>query len=161
MYKHREITGSASHDRSASVWPTVISCLRPTFSPPPPPLFFFHGDCGVTLECCRSRSRCWLRSFRHFNILTSTSSYRSSRGFSLTPSPVPGHSSSSSSSSCVLSLQPPEKYLLPEVNINDYGKKCVVIDLDETLVHSSFKVGSSASSGSARAVSGNTQANEM
>ncbi|KAK1790147.1 hypothetical protein P4O66_014070 [Electrophorus voltai] len=34
---------------------------------------------------------------------------------------------------------PPEKYLLPEVNINDYGKKCVVIDLDETLVHSSFK----------------------
>uniref|UniRef100_A0A8C1YEE3 protein-serine/threonine phosphatase n=1 Tax=Cyprinus carpio TaxID=7962 RepID=A0A8C1YEE3_CYPCA len=35
---------------------------------------------------------------------------------------------------------PPEKYLLPEVNINDYGKKCVVIDLDETLVHSSFKV---------------------
>uniref|UniRef100_A0A8B9KE53 protein-serine/threonine phosphatase n=1 Tax=Astyanax mexicanus TaxID=7994 RepID=A0A8B9KE53_ASTMX len=36
---------------------------------------------------------------------------------------------------------PPEKYLLSEVNINDYGKKCVVIDLDETLVHSSFKVG--------------------
>uniref|UniRef100_A0A8C2CV64 protein-serine/threonine phosphatase n=1 Tax=Cyprinus carpio TaxID=7962 RepID=A0A8C2CV64_CYPCA len=36
--------------------------------------------------------------------------------------------------------KPPEKYLLPEVNINDYGKKCVVIDLDETLVHSSFKV---------------------
>ncbi|XP_062843656.1 CTD (carboxy-terminal domain, RNA polymerase II, polypeptide A) small phosphatase-like b isoform X2 [Trichomycterus rosablanca] len=35
--------------------------------------------------------------------------------------------------------KPPEKYLLPEVNINDYGKKCVVIDLDETLVHSSFK----------------------
>ncbi|XP_056599469.1 CTD (carboxy-terminal domain, RNA polymerase II, polypeptide A) small phosphatase-like b isoform X1 [Triplophysa dalaica] len=34
---------------------------------------------------------------------------------------------------------PPEKYLLSEVNINDYGKKCVVIDLDETLVHSSFK----------------------
>ncbi|TRY53854.1 hypothetical protein DNTS_002804 [Danionella cerebrum] len=33
----------------------------------------------------------------------------------------------------------PEKYLLPEVNINDFGKKCVVIDLDETLVHSSFK----------------------
>ncbi|XP_041964561.1 CTD (carboxy-terminal domain, RNA polymerase II, polypeptide A) small phosphatase-like b isoform X3 [Alosa sapidissima] len=34
---------------------------------------------------------------------------------------------------------PPAKYLLPEVNINDYDKKCVVIDLDETLVHSSFK----------------------
>ncbi|XP_068073219.1 CTD (carboxy-terminal domain, RNA polymerase II, polypeptide A) small phosphatase-like a isoform X1 [Danio rerio] len=34
---------------------------------------------------------------------------------------------------------PPAKYILPEVSINDYGKNCVVIDLDETLVHSSFK----------------------
>ncbi|XP_058232439.1 CTD (carboxy-terminal domain, RNA polymerase II, polypeptide A) small phosphatase-like a isoform X2 [Hemibagrus wyckioides] len=33
----------------------------------------------------------------------------------------------------------PAKYLLPEVSITDYGKNCVVIDLDETLVHSSFK----------------------
>lgn len=40
----------------------------------------------------------------------------------------------------VLSLQPPAKFLLPEVSIADYGKNCVVIDLDETLVHSSFKV---------------------
>ncbi|MEQ2205503.1 hypothetical protein XENOCAPTIV_001019 [Xenoophorus captivus] len=38
------------------------------------------------------------------------------------------------------SLQPPAKYLLPEMKISDDGKKCVVIDLDETLVHSSFKV---------------------
>nr|AAI22183.1 CTD (carboxy-terminal domain, RNA polymerase II, polypeptide A) small phosphatase-like a [Danio rerio] len=35
--------------------------------------------------------------------------------------------------------KPPAKYILPEVSINDYGKNCVVIDLDETLVHSSFK----------------------
>uniref|UniRef100_A0A674PG31 protein-serine/threonine phosphatase n=1 Tax=Takifugu rubripes TaxID=31033 RepID=A0A674PG31_TAKRU len=35
---------------------------------------------------------------------------------------------------------PPAKYLLPEMIISDYGKKCVVIDLDETLVHSSFKL---------------------
>lgn len=41
---------------------------------------------------------------------------------------------------CFVSLQPPAKFLLPEVNIADYGKNCVVIDLDETLVHSSFKV---------------------
>ncbi|KAG8521517.1 CTD small phosphatase-like protein, partial [Galemys pyrenaicus] len=34
---------------------------------------------------------------------------------------------------------PPAKFLLPEVTVLDYGKKCVVIDLDETLVHSSFK----------------------
>ncbi|CAL8294166.1 unnamed protein product [Lota lota] len=29
--------------------------------------------------------------------------------------------------------------LLPEVSVSDYGRSCVVIDLDETLVHSSFK----------------------
>ncbi|KAM4815100.1 CTD small phosphatase-like protein [Thomomys bottae] len=34
---------------------------------------------------------------------------------------------------------PPAKYLLPEMTVPDYGKKCIVIDLDETLVHSSFK----------------------
>ncbi|CAL8312786.1 unnamed protein product [Merluccius merluccius] len=33
----------------------------------------------------------------------------------------------------------PAAFLLPEVSISDYGKNCVVIDLDETLVHSSFK----------------------
>lgn len=41
---------------------------------------------------------------------------------------------------CIVLQQPPAKYLLPEMKISDYGKKCVVIDLDETLVHSSFKV---------------------
>lgn len=39
-----------------------------------------------------------------------------------------------------LCFQSPVKYLLPERNTSDYGKNCVVIDLDETLVHSSFKV---------------------
>ncbi|KAL1006243.1 hypothetical protein UPYG_G00069670 [Umbra pygmaea] len=38
-----------------------------------------------------------------------------------------------------LHTNPSVKSLLPEVNISDYGKNCVVIDLDETLVHSSFK----------------------
>lgn len=32
------------------------------------------------------------------------------------------------------------KPLLPQMKSNDVGKICVVIDLDETLVHSSFKV---------------------
>ena len=32
------------------------------------------------------------------------------------------------------------KQLLPEIRSDDVGKKCIVIDLDETLVHSSFKV---------------------
>lgn len=31
------------------------------------------------------------------------------------------------------------KHLLPEIRVQDKGKKCIVIDLDETLVHSSFK----------------------
>ncbi|GLD61490.1 uncharacterized protein AKAME5_001329700 [Lates japonicus] len=35
--------------------------------------------------------------------------------------------------------QVPAKPLLPQMQLNDAGKICVVIDLDETLVHSSFK----------------------
>lgn len=38
------------------------------------------------------------------------------------------------------SLQVPGEPLLPQMESNDEGKICVVIDLDETLVHSSFKV---------------------
>ena len=33
-----------------------------------------------------------------------------------------------------------EMFLLPPVKVQDKNKKCVVIDLDETLVHSSFTV---------------------
>ena len=29
--------------------------------------------------------------------------------------------------------------LLPKLHVNDHGKKCLVLDLDETLVHSSFR----------------------
>ncbi|XP_060479540.2 carboxy-terminal domain RNA polymerase II polypeptide A small phosphatase 1 isoform X3 [Panthera onca] len=36
--------------------------------------------------------------------------------------------------------QTPVQYLLPEAKAQDMDKICVVIDLDETLVHSSFKV---------------------
>ena len=39
-----------------------------------------------------------------------------------------------------LSPQNKAKQLLPELRSEDAGKKCIVIDLDETLVHSSFKV---------------------
>lgn len=38
------------------------------------------------------------------------------------------------------STQGSQKYLLPQVRHSDMHKKCMVIDLDETLVHSSFKV---------------------
>ena len=40
------------------------------------------------------------------------------------------------------SSKAPQKALLPEVRPNEADKKCIVIDLDETLVHSSFKVSS-------------------
>lgn len=40
------------------------------------------------------------------------------------------------------------KPLLPPVKSKDSGKICVVIDLDETLVHSSFKVADCVSSSS-------------
>ena len=34
----------------------------------------------------------------------------------------------------------PQKALLPDPRPEEAGRKCIVIDLDETLVHSSFKV---------------------
>lgn len=37
-------------------------------------------------------------------------------------------------------FQPSEKLLLPPLRPCDINKKCLIIDLDETLVHSSFKV---------------------
>jgi hypothetical protein len=37
------------------------------------------------------------------------------------------------------------RYLLPQIRHSDMHKKCMVIDLDETLVHSSFKVSSKVS----------------
>ncbi|KAM3607022.1 uncharacterized protein V6R79_000749 [Siganus canaliculatus] len=41
---------------------------------------------------------------------------------------------------CIPSLQQtPARPLLPQLESNDAGKICVIIDLDETLVHSSFK----------------------
>lgn len=44
------------------------------------------------------------------------------------------------------------KPLLPPVKSKDSGKICVVIDLDETLVHSSFKVADSLCSSSPTSV---------
>ena len=34
----------------------------------------------------------------------------------------------------------PQKWLLPPIAPEHKGRKCLVLDLDETLVHSSFKV---------------------
>ena len=37
------------------------------------------------------------------------------------------------------SANPNRIKLLPHIHASDYGKKCLVLDLDETLVHSSFR----------------------
>jgi hypothetical protein len=37
-------------------------------------------------------------------------------------------------------VAPPGEALLPAIRPEDVGKKCLILDLDETLVHSSFKV---------------------
>jgi RNA polymerase II subunit A small phosphatase-like protein len=43
--------------------------------------------------------------------------------------------------SAVSTPEPAQKWLLPPITPQFSGKKCLVLDLDETLVHSSFKVG--------------------
>lgn len=42
--------------------------------------------------------------------------------------------------SAVSTPEPAQKWLLPPITSRFSGKKCLVLDLDETLVHSSFKV---------------------
>lgn len=47
--------------------------------------------------------------------------------------------------SMVSTPEPPQKWLLPPIRQELRGRKCLVLDLDETLVHSSFKVRSQSS----------------
>lgn len=61
---------------------------------------------------------CWRRN------RTKTNQNGTSIDGSTTPPPLPDQ----------------QRYLLPQVRHSDMHKKCMVIDLDETLVHSSFKV---------------------
>jgi TFIIF-interacting CTD phosphatase-like protein len=42
--------------------------------------------------------------------------------------------------SMVSTPEPAQKWLLPPIRQELRGRKCLVLDLDETLVHSSFKV---------------------
>uniref|UniRef100_A0A3Q0R8M4 protein-serine/threonine phosphatase n=1 Tax=Amphilophus citrinellus TaxID=61819 RepID=A0A3Q0R8M4_AMPCI len=55
------------------------------------------------------------------------------------PSPTQQALLESQENGMVVKVTLPEPSLLPEVKAQDQGKICVVIDLDETLVHSSFK----------------------
>ncbi|CAL8278204.1 unnamed protein product [Lota lota] len=83
---------------------------------------------NVSLKKQRTRSifSSFFCCFRNYNVETPASNTISSS----LPPPVEENGTPP---------KPPAKYLLPEMTIADYGKKCVVIDLDETLVHSSFK----------------------
>jgi len=50
-----------------------------------------------------------------------------------------GHSSSNGNDGVEFTPTDQSKFLLPELDSNQPRKKCLVLDLDETLVHSSFK----------------------
>lgn len=57
------------------------------------------------------------------------------------PPPLPQTQTESvGPSSMVSTPEPPGKWLLPPIRPEFRGRKCLVLDLDETLVHSSFKV---------------------
>lgn len=57
-----------------------------------------------------------------------------------TSPPTASTPQSQDSSLAVTPAEPQQKWLLPPIKPEFKGKKCLVLDLDETLVHSSFKV---------------------
>lgn len=59
----------------------------------------------------------------------------------LLPPPPPRAENDNSSSTIAEPVEERPKWLLPPIAPRFKGKKCLVLDLDETLVHSSFKVG--------------------
>lgn len=77
-----------------------------------------------TLLCCFGKSR--TRPNSNFGPSSSVRGVNPKADRSFTPPLSPDPSQSS--------------YLLPAIRHQDMHKKCMVIDLDETLVHSSFKV---------------------
>ena len=64
------------------------------------------------------------------------------------PPPPPGPAPANQPPPDIIAAEPPtQKWLLPPVRAEHKGKKCLILDLDETLVHSSFKVSSSIAAG--------------
>uniref|UniRef100_A0A452TIJ3 protein-serine/threonine phosphatase n=1 Tax=Ursus maritimus TaxID=29073 RepID=A0A452TIJ3_URSMA len=113
--------------------------LRLSLPPGPVPLFVkCTSQCNVSLKKQRSRGilSSFFCCFRDYNVEAPPPS---------SPSVLPplveenGGLQKGDQRQVIPIPSPPAKYLLPEVTVLDYGKKCVVIDLDETLVHSSFK----------------------
>lgn len=58
------------------------------------------------------------------------------------PPPIPGVSTTGASPGPTTAepIEEKQQWLLPPIEPRFHGKKCLVLDLDETLVHSSFKV---------------------
>uniref|UniRef100_A0ABM5GMP7 protein-serine/threonine phosphatase n=1 Tax=Pogona vitticeps TaxID=103695 RepID=A0ABM5GMP7_9SAUR len=117
---------SLKKQRSRSIFSTLFCCFRDYNVEPPspnstsvlPPLVEENGG----LQKVRASQICTqaTKAVEEYNLIANWTA----NGDQMQVIPIPS---------------PPAKYLLPEMTISDYGKKCVVIDLDETLVHSSFK----------------------
>ena len=56
------------------------------------------------------------------------------------PRPIPTRELAPDQRSSAGASQDNQQWLLKPLELRDQGKKCLVLDLDETLVHSSFKV---------------------
>ena len=65
---------------------------------------------------------------------------QASRSPSPSPAPEEPAPAAAAQPSAGVGIQQPPDHLLPPVRHQDMGKVCLVVDLDETLVHSSFKV---------------------
>uniref|UniRef100_A0A4W3J1S7 protein-serine/threonine phosphatase n=1 Tax=Callorhinchus milii TaxID=7868 RepID=A0A4W3J1S7_CALMI len=93
---------------------------------------------NISLKKQRSRSilNSFLCCFRDYNVEAAPTNNNTNAH---PPVEENGSIAKSDQVQVIPSPSPPTKFLLPERKANDAGKKCVVIDLDETLVHSSFK----------------------
>ena len=56
------------------------------------------------------------------------------------PGPGPATATPLPLTEAAATVPEPQKWLLPPIAPEHKGRKCLVLDLDETLVHSSFKV---------------------
>ncbi|KAL3064720.1 carboxy-terminal domain RNA polymerase II polypeptide A small phosphatase 2 [Trematomus bernacchii] len=84
-------------------------------------------------------SRSALKQPRSCNIFKALFCCLKAQDDSKPPTPPPSHQALLEAQENGMVVKQSEYSLLPEIEAQDQGKICVVIDLDETLVHSSFK----------------------
>ncbi|KAF3860852.1 hypothetical protein F7725_001107 [Dissostichus mawsoni] len=94
-----------------------------------------------TCKCHRKQvSRSALKQPRSCNIFKALFCCLKAQDEPKPPTPPPSHQALLEAQENGMVVKQSEYSLLPEIEAQDQGKICVVIDLDETLVHSSFKV---------------------